>query len=152
MSGPSPVLLVADDDEVARELLAEALGREGYRVRLAAGGEECLRLAAAQPFDMALVDLRMPDLDGLSVLKRLATIQPDLPVVILTAFATIETAIAAVAAGAADYLSKPFRMEEIKIVVGRTLAARRLARENLQYRRGAQSRHRLSHPRRPAPP
>src|SRR5262245_65333065 len=83
---------------------------------------------------MALVDLRMPDLDGLAVLKKLAMIQPDLPVVILTAFATIETAIEAVNAGAFDYLSKPFRMEEIKIVVRRTLDARRLARENLQYR------------------
>jgi len=76
----------------------------------------------------------MPDLDGLAVLKQLAMIQPDLPVVILTAFATIETAIAAVNAGAFDYLSKPFRMEEIKLVVRRTLDARRLARENLQYR------------------
>ena len=141
MSGPSPVLLVADDDEVARELLAEALGREGYRVRLAAGGEECLRLAAAEPFDMALVDLRMPDLDGLGVLKRLAMIQPDLPVVILTAFATIETAIEAVAAGASDYLSKPFRMEEIKIVVRRTLDARRLTRENLQFRQELKARY-----------
>ena len=141
MSGPSPVLLVADDDEVARELLAEALGREGYRVRLAAGGEEYLRLAAAEPFDMALVDLRMPDLDGLGVLKRLAMIQPDLPVVILTAFATIETAIEAVAAGASDYLSKPFRMEEIKIVVRRTLDARRLTRENLQFRQELKARY-----------
>ena len=141
MSGPSPVLLVADDDQVARELLAEALGREGYRVRLAAGGEECLRLAAAEHFDMALVDLRMPDLDGLGVLKRLAMIQPDLPVVILTAFATIETAIEAVTAGASDYLSKPFRMEEIKIVVRRTLDARRLTRENLQFRQELRARY-----------
>jgi DNA-binding NtrC family response regulator len=76
----------------------------------------------------------MPDLDGLGVLKQLATIQPDLPVVILTAFATIATAIEAVSAGASDYLSKPFRMEEIRIVVRRTLEARRLARENLQFR------------------
>ena len=141
MTGPSPVLLVADDDQVARELLAEALGREGYRVRLAAGGEECLRLAAAEHFDMALVDLRMPDLDGLGVLKRLAKIQPDLPVVILTAFATIETAIEAVTAGASDYLSKPFRMEEIKIVVRRTLDARRLTRENLQFRQELRARY-----------
>ncbi|PYN47054.1 MAG: two-component system response regulator [Candidatus Rokuibacteriota bacterium] len=135
------MLLVADDDQVARELLAEALGREGYRVRLAAGGEECLRLAAAEHFDMALVDLRMPDLDGLGVLKRLAKIQPDLPVVILTAFATIETAIEAVTAGASDYLSKPFRMEEIKIVVRRTLDARRLTRENLQFRQELRARY-----------
>jgi two-component system response regulator AtoC len=134
-------LLIADDDQVARELLAEALGREGYRVRLAAGGEECLRLAAAEPFDVALIDLRMPDLDGLGVLKRLATIQPDLPVIILTAFATIETAIEAVQAGAFDYLSKPFRLDEIKVVVRRTLDARRLARENLQYRQELKARY-----------
>jgi two-component system, NtrC family, response regulator AtoC len=138
---PAPLLLVADDDQVARELLAEALVREGYRVSLAAGGDECLRLAASEPFDMALVDLRMPDLDGLSVLKQLATIQPDLPVVILTAFATIETAIEAVTAGASDYLSKPFRMEEIRIVVRRTLDARRLARENLQFRQELKARY-----------
>jgi DNA-binding NtrC family response regulator len=134
VTAASPLLLIVDDDQVARELLAETLGREGYRVRVAGGGEEALRLAGAEPFDMALVDLRMPDVDGLAVLKQLAMIQPDLPVVILTAFATIETAIAAVNAGAFDYLSKPFRMEEIKIVVRRTLDARRLARENLQYR------------------
>ena len=136
-----PIVLVADDDQVARELLAEALGREGYRVRVADGGEACLRLAEAEAFDLALVDLRMPDLDGLSVLKRLAARQPDLPVVILTAFATMATAIEAVNAGAADYLSKPFRMEEIKIVVRRTLEGRRLARENLQYRQELKARH-----------
>jgi DNA-binding NtrC family response regulator len=134
VTAASPLLLIVDDDQVARELLAETLGREGYRVRVAGGGEEALRLVGAEPFDMALVDLRMPDVDGLAVLKQLAMIQPGLPVVILTAFATIETAIAAVNAGAFDYLSKPFRMEEIKIVVRRTLDARRLARENLQYR------------------
>jgi DNA-binding NtrC family response regulator len=136
----APLILVADDDQVARELLAEALGREGYRVRVAAGGEECLRMAEAEVFDLALVDLRMPGLDGLAVLKGLAPIQPDLPVVILTAFASIETAIEAVNAGACDYLSKPFRMEEIKVVVRRTLESRRLARENLQYRQDLQAR------------
>ena len=141
MTAATPVLLVVDDDQVARELLAETLSREGYRVRVAGGGEEALRLAGAEPFDMALVDLRMPDLDGLGVLKRLAMIQPDLPVVILTAFATVETAIEAVNAGAFDYLSKPFRMEEIKIVVRRTLDARRLARENLHYRQELQARY-----------
>jgi two-component system, NtrC family, response regulator AtoC len=141
VTAAAPVLLVVDDDQVARELLAETLAREGYRVRVAGGGEEALRLAGAEPFDMALVDLRMPDLDGLGVLKQLAMIQPDLPVVILTAFATIETAIEAVNAGAFDYLSKPFRMEEIKIVVRRTLDARRLARENLQYRQELRARY-----------
>ena len=135
-----PALLVADDDAVARDLLGEALGREGYRVAIAATGEECVRLAEAEPFDLALVDLRMPGLDGLSVLKRLAAIQPDLPVVILTAFAAIDTAIEAVNAGASDYLSKPFRMEEIKVVVRRTLEARRLAPERAPDARAPQGR------------
>ncbi|MBI4254938.1 MAG: sigma-54-dependent Fis family transcriptional regulator [Candidatus Rokubacteria bacterium] len=139
----TPALLVADDDQVARELLAEVLRREGYRVRIAAGGVDCLRLAEAEPFDVALVDLRMPDLDGLGVLKRLGAIQPGLPVVILTAFASIETAIEAVRAGAYDYLSKPFRMEEIKVVVRRTLEARRLARENLHFRQELKARYRF---------
>ena len=136
----APLILVADDDQVARELLAEALSREGYRVRVAASGEECLHMAEAEVFDLALIDLRMPGLDGLAVLKGLGPIQPDLPVVILTAFASIETAIEAVNAGACDYLSKPFRMEEIKVVVRRTLESRRLARENLQYRQDLHAR------------
>lgn len=135
-----PLIAVADDDQVARELLAEALDREGYRVRVVASGEECVRLAAAEPLDLALVDLRMPDVDGLSVLRRLAVIQPDLPVVILTAFGSMETAIEAVKAGACDYLSKPFRIEEIKIVVRRALDARRLVRENAHDRQALQAR------------
>jgi DNA-binding NtrC family response regulator len=138
-----PVLLVADDDPVARDLLVEVLAREGYRTRAAGGGEECLRLAEQEPFDLALVDLRMPDLDGLAVLKRLATLQPDLPVLILTAFATIDTAIEAIGAGACDYLSKPFRMDEIRLVVSRTLTAQRLIREHREFRQELRDRYRV---------
>jgi DNA-binding NtrC family response regulator len=139
----APALLVADDDLVARDLLVEVLEREGYRVRAAAGGEECLRLAAEEPFDLALVDLRMPDLDGLAVLKRLAALQPELPVLILTAFATIDTAIEAIGAGACDYLSKPFRMDEIRLVVRRTLAAQQIIREHRDYRQELRDRYRM---------
>jgi len=138
----APVLLVADDDPVARDLLIEVLTREGYGVRAAAGGEECLQIARDEPLDLALVDLRMPDLDGIQALKRLTSIQPGLPVLILTAFATIDTAIEAIRAGAYDYLSKPFRMEEIKLVVRRALEAQRLAGENLQYRQELRERYR----------
>ena len=133
MQAPAAIL-IADDDPVALDLLAEVLGGEGYRVRAATGGAECVRLAEAEPFDLALVDLRMPDVDGLEVIRRLASVQPGVPVLILTAFATIDTAIEAIREGAYDYLSKPFRMEEIKLAVRRTLANRRLARENIQYR------------------
>jgi two-component system response regulator AtoC len=136
-------VLVADDDPVARDLLAEVLAREGHRVRVATGGTDCVGLAEREAFDLALVDLRMPDLDGLAVLKRLRSIQPDLPVLILTAFATIDTAIEAIQAGAYDYLSKPFRMEEIKLAVRRTLETRRLVENNQQYRRELRDRYRL---------
>jgi len=138
---PPLTILVADDDPVARDLLAEVLTREGYRVRVASNGQECLRQAEAEPLDLAIVDLRMPDLDGLQVTRRLAAIHPGVPVVILTAFVTIDTAIEAIRAGAHDYLSKPFRMEEIKIVVRRTLEARRLAQDNLHYRQELRERY-----------
>ncbi|MGH7323053.1 MAG: sigma-54-dependent transcriptional regulator [Candidatus Rokuibacteriota bacterium] len=138
----TPAVLVADDDPVARDLLVEVLAREGYRARAAAGGQECVRLAEGEPFDLALVDLRMPDVDGLAVLKQLAALAPPVPVVILTAFVTIETAIEAIRAGAYDYLSKPFRIDEIKMVVGRALEAQRLVRENLRYRQELQERYR----------
>jgi DNA-binding NtrC family response regulator len=137
----APALLVADDDPVARDLLAEVLTGAGYHVRAATDGTECLRLAEAEPFDLALIDLRMPDLDGLQVLQRLGARQPPVPVVILTAFATIETAIQTIRAGAWDYLSKPFRIDEIKLVVAHALEAQRLVRENLQHRRALDARY-----------
>ena len=89
----APSVLVADDDAVARDLLVEVLTREGYRVRAAAGGEEAIRLAESEVFDLALIDLRMPDVDGLGVLGRIRALDPSPPVLILTAFATMETAI-----------------------------------------------------------
>jgi DNA-binding NtrC family response regulator len=138
---PRSTLLVVDDDPVARDLLVEVLSREGYRVRGAAGGEECVRLAQAEPCDLALVDLRMEDLDGLAVLKHLASLRPAPTVLILTAFASMETAIEAIRAGAYDYLSKPFRIDEIKVAVRRALDARRLVQENQQYRHQLQERY-----------
>jgi two-component system response regulator AtoC len=140
---PPPVLLVADDDAVARDLLVEVLTREGYRVRAADGGEACVRIAESEPVDLALVDLRMADLDGLGVLARLRALQPPVPVLILTAFATVDTAIQAIRAGAYDYLSKPFRIEEIKLAVRRALETQRLQRENLQYRQELRDRYRV---------
>jgi DNA-binding NtrC family response regulator len=140
---PSAVLLVADDDPVVRDFLAEVLVREGYQVRAVGGGEECVRVAETEPFDLALVDLRMPDLDGIEVVKRLATLQPGVPVLILTAFVTMETAIEAIQAGAWDYLSKPLRVEEIEVTVRRALEVHRVVRENRQYREELRERYRV---------
>jgi two-component system, NtrC family, response regulator AtoC len=146
MSDPTPAVLVADDDTVARDLLVEVLEREGYRVRAAAGGAEAIALAEQEPFDVALIDLRMPDTDGLAVLARLVTLEPAPTVLILTAFASMDTAVEAIRRGADDYLSKPFRLDDIKRAVRRTLEVRRLERDNQRYRRELRARfdpHRL---------
>jgi DNA-binding NtrC family response regulator len=135
MSPGRPAILVADDDAVARDLLVEVLEREGYRVRAAGGGAEAIALAEHELFDVALVDLRMPDADGLAVLERLLVREPAPAVLILTAFAAMDTAIQAIRRGAYDYLSKPFRLDEIKRAVRRTLEVQRLARDNQRYRR-----------------
>jgi DNA-binding NtrC family response regulator len=140
---PAPAVLLADDDPVARDLLAEVLTKEGYDVRVADGGAACVELARSGPVDLALVDLRMPGMDGLAVLRQLQALHAGAPVLILTAFATIETAIEAIRAGAYDYLSKPFRMEEIRLVVRRALEQRRLLEENLRFRRELQERYRF---------
>jgi len=140
---PVPGILIADDDPVARDLLAEVLAKEGYRVRAAAGGRECLELARSGPVDLALIDLRMPDVDGLEVLRQIQALHPGAPILILTAFATLETAIEAIRAGAYDYLSKPFRMEEIRLVVRRALEQRRLAEENVRFRQALRDRYRF---------
>jgi DNA-binding NtrC family response regulator len=136
-------LLVADDDAVARNLLSEVLTREGYEVRATADGAEALSVCENEVIDLALLDLRMPGLDGIALLGRLVTLRPDVPVVILTAFAAMDTAIAAIRAGAYDYVSKPFRMEEIRLVVRRALEARRLAQENRHYRAELKERYRV---------
>jgi DNA-binding NtrC family response regulator len=137
----TPSILVADDDAVARDLLAEILVREGYRVRVAGSGGEAIRLAETEVVDLALVDLRMPDVDGLAVLARIRALTPAPPVLILTAFATIETAIDAIRRGAYDYLSKPFRVDEIKLAVRRALEAQQLVRDNRQFRQELRERY-----------
>jgi DNA-binding NtrC family response regulator len=136
----APVVLVVDDDPVARDLLAEVLAKEGYRVAAAGSGGEALELARGTPLDLAIVDLRMPELDGLAVMRGLHGLRPGVPVVILTAFATIETAMEAIRAGAYDYLSKPFQLDLIRLRARRALEERRLRTENLRYRQELRAR------------
>jgi two-component system response regulator AtoC len=142
---PSPTVLVVDDDRVARDLLAEVLAKEGYRILPASGGAEALELARNNPVDLAIVDLRMPEVDGLAVLRGLQGLRSDTPVIILTAFATIETAMEAIRAGAYDYLSKPFQLEMIRLRARRALEERRLRSENLRYRQELQARYGPKH-------
>jgi two-component system response regulator PilR (NtrC family) len=134
-------ILVVDDEEIMREILETLLRREGYDVRLASSGEEGLELARATPFDAAIVDIMMPGLDGIATLDELKRIDEDLAVIIITAYASVESAIAAMKNGAFDYITKPFKNDEVVVVVRNAMERRRLVNENRALRQNIQERY-----------
>jgi DNA-binding NtrC family response regulator len=134
-------VLVVDDEEIMREILETLLTREGYDVRLASSGEEGLGLARSMPFDAAIVDIMMPGLDGIATLDELKRIDEDLAVVIITAYASVESAISAMKAGAFDYITKPFKNEEVLVVIRNAMERRRLVHENRNLRQSIQERY-----------
>jgi two-component system response regulator PilR (NtrC family) len=127
-------VLVIDDEEIMREILQTLLEREGYTVRLAANGQEGLDLARALPFDAVIVDVMMPGIDGLQVLQELKKQDENLPVLMITAFASMDTAIRAMKLGAFDYITKPFKNDEVLVVLQNAIEHRRLRDENTQLR------------------
>jgi two-component system, NtrC family, response regulator AtoC len=131
---PAPKILVADDDAVARELLAEALKKEGYDVEVFSNGTDVIVRGKQEQVDVVLTDIRMGTVDGLTVLREFKRFSPDTSIVLLTSFGSLEGAIEAIKQGAYDYLAKPFRKEEIKLVVQRSLDHCRLVRENARFR------------------
>src|SRR5687768_3445628 len=132
-------ILVIDDEEIMREILDALLTREGYDVRLASSGEEGLELARAGSFDAAVVDVMMPGMDGITTLDELKKLDDDLPVLMITAFASVENAIAAMKRGAFDYITKPFKNDEVLIVVRNAVERRRLVAENTALRQNLQA-------------
>ncbi len=133
-------ILVIDDEEIMREILDALLSREGYEVRVAANAAEGLDLARAMPFDAAIVDMMMPGMDGIATLDELKKIDDDMPVLMITAFASVENAIAAMKRGAFDYITKPFKNDEVLVVLRNALAQRRLVAENRALRQNLQAR------------
>ena len=127
-------ILVVDDDGVARELLADALKKEGYEVEAFSSGEEAIERGRRGQVDLVLTDLKMGTVDGLTVLREFKRFSPDTSIVLLTSFGSLEGAIEAIKQGAYDYLAKPFKKEEIKLVVQRSLNHSQLVRENARYR------------------
>lgn len=108
---------MVDDDLSMREFLELMLTREGYEVDLAGGGVEALRLVKAQPYDLVITDIRMAGTDGIDVLRGVKEVHPDTVVVVISAFATAETAVLAMKEGAYDFIPKPFKIDELKAVV-----------------------------------
>jgi DNA-binding NtrC family response regulator len=132
-------VLVVDDEEIMREILEALLTREGYHVRLAASAVEGIELAKSVPFDAAIVDVMMPGMDGITALEELKKLDEDLPVLMITAFASVETAISAMKRGAFDYITKPFKNDEVLVVVRNAVERRQLKAENTALRQTLQA-------------
>ncbi|MEW5923979.1 MAG: sigma-54 dependent transcriptional regulator [Candidatus Zixiibacteriota bacterium] len=125
-----PSILVIDDKESMRTMLSNVLTEEGYQVDAASGGKEGLDLARVKGYDLAITDMKMPDVDGLEVLNGLKSMDNDMSVIIMTAYGTVETAVAAMKNGAYDFITKPFDPDHLTVIIERALENRRLLAEN----------------------
>ncbi len=124
-------ILVADDEESHRMMLRAVLEEEGYEMAEAADGLEAVRAVEQEPFDLILLDIRMPGLDGVETLTEIRKISPHVPVLMMTAYASVKTAVEALKAGAFEYLIKPLDIEELKILIEKALEHYHLREENL---------------------
>lgn len=131
MSNEKAKILVVDDEESLREFLEIMLKREGYDVTTAANGEEALKHLKKMSFDLVMTDLQMPKVHGMEVLATAKDMDPELVVIVITAFGSTESAVEAMKLGAYDYITKPFKIDEIKLIIKKALEKRTLSRENL---------------------
>jgi two-component system, NtrC family, response regulator PilR len=118
-------ILVADDERSMREFLEILLTKEGYRVSLAASGEEAFKILENNTFDLLITDIRMQNIDGIDVLKKAKALSPEIVVIMISAFATAETAVEAMKEGAYDYIPKPFKVRDFKKIVRDALESRK---------------------------
>jgi two-component system response regulator PilR (NtrC family) len=137
-------VLVVDDERSMRELLAIVLQREGYEVLTAENGETAIATLEREPVDLLICDIKMPDMNGVEVLRAAKRIDQDIVAMMVTAFASTQTAIEALRLGACDYLSKPFDVDELKIKVREKLESRDLRQENVLLKRALGARHEFS--------
>jgi two-component system, NtrC family, response regulator AtoC len=122
-------VLIVDDEPNLRKILAAQLSRDGYEVMLAEDGEQGLALLREHHIDLVVTDLKMPKIDGMTLLRAALAEQPELPIVMITAHGTVDTAVEALKLGAFDYLTKPFDKDEVRQIVGKALKTRELAGE-----------------------
>jgi two-component system response regulator PilR (NtrC family) len=134
MSERTMRVMIVDDEEVLRDVLEVVLRREGFDVVLAASGEEALSLLDTEDVDLIILDVMLPGISGIDTLRAIRISNPALPVVVITAFSSIDGAIEAMKFGAFHYIPKPFKNEEVVLTVNKALEQRRLSRENERLR------------------
>ena len=139
MSGRKARILVVDDEQSMREFLEIFLRREGYDVVTAADVDTALLHLEADEVDLAITDMQMPGKTGLDLLLAAREVSPETILIVVTAFGTTDSAIAAMKEGAYDYLTKPFKVDELRIVIEKALEKKLLSKENRRLRRELQS-------------
>src|SRR5258705_7488930 len=136
-------VLIVDDEKSMRDLLSITLEKEGYDVSSATGGETGIEMIHRDSVDVGITDLRMPKVDGLQVLRAAKEVSPDTAVILTTAVALTESAVEAMKLGAYDYITKPFKLDEVNPIVRNALERKRLRDENLYLRRQLETQHRF---------
>jgi two-component system response regulator PilR (NtrC family) len=128
------IIHIIDDEPIIHDVLGQLLTSEGYEVEPSMSGEEALAKHSSQAFDLILLDLLMPGLDGIEVLKRIKRIDPLAMVIVITAYASVESAISAMKMGAFDYIQKPFKHDDLLMTIDRALEHKRLLDENIRLK------------------
>jgi DNA-binding NtrC family response regulator len=134
MQASVPSILVVEDEDIARRNLEHILKKEGYEVNATGSGAKALDLLRQRDFDLVLTDLKMEKVDGMQVLEKSREIHPYTEVIMITGYATVDSAVAAMKQGAYHYIAKPYKIDEIRQVVGQALMKRRLQLENLELK------------------
>ena len=124
-------VLVVDDEQSHRTMLKAVLSKEGYEIFEADDGISAIKAVEKEPFDLILMDIRMTDMDGIEAMREIKKISPAIPVVMMTAYASVKTAVEALKSDAYDYLTKPLDIEELKILIQKALEHYRLHEENV---------------------
>jgi len=137
-------ILVVDDEKSMRDFLSIFLKQEGYQVKCASSGRDAFELLEKKEFDLVITDIKMPDISGVDVLRKINSINLNTPVIMITAFASNETALEALQEGVYDYILKPFNVDEMKIIVKRALEKKRLLDENAYLKTELEEKHRYS--------
>jgi len=122
-------VLIVDDEKAIRWSLGEALEGQGYEVEQAENGKKCLKLFQSDPADIVILDLKLPDTDGIQILKKIKAEDGNVPVIMMTAYGEVETAVEALKAGAYDFLLKPFQLEKMKVAIKNALETNRIRAE-----------------------
>jgi two-component system, NtrC family, response regulator PilR len=136
-------LLVVDDEQSIREFLEIMLSQDGYEVTTGASGEEGFKIYRKEMPDLVLTDVKMPGMSGLDLIREIHSLDPAVPIIAVTAYACADDALRAVREGAYDYLSKPFQIEDLRIIIRNALETRRLRRENLELKRSIEEKYRF---------